>query len=432
MKPVIVVIAYNREKSLQRLLTSIENARYQAEDVRLIISIDKSDNDKVRKTAEAFRFSHGTKEVLCREENMGLYAHVLDCSALSKQYGSAIILEDDLVVAPDFYDYATQALEFSEDKDYIAGVSLYNHMLNVHAREPFEAVKDGFDGWYFQFASSWGQAFTKKQWQGFEEWIKDNRCNSLEEPVIRKGKAIKNPVPANVCGWGEKSWLKYYIRYVIETNKFFLYPHVSRSTNFSEEGTHQMGQAADLQVPLSLSYTANSINYSELEVCESTKPEKCGEENVLCKDRLRFPELNDTVSIYDAFFENIVLKQIVAERINESMPEKNCHAEDILIDLYGYKENTGLCEEGDYAYILSGEGCGFEKLTGYARQLRPVDANIFIGVQGEDFVIYDTSKRAPKEKKSRLAKLLYNYRAFKAVYGLEILKSRIFGRIKKF
>ena len=54
IKPAIIVIAYNREESLKRLLTSLNNAIYESDDITLIISIDKSDNEKVFKAADEF------------------------------------------------------------------------------------------------------------------------------------------------------------------------------------------------------------------------------------------------------------------------------------------------------------------------------------------------------------------------------------------
>ena len=59
----IIAIAYNREQSLQRLLTSLNAARYPEKDVTLIISIDKSDTDIVERAADAFVWKHGTKRV---------------------------------------------------------------------------------------------------------------------------------------------------------------------------------------------------------------------------------------------------------------------------------------------------------------------------------------------------------------------------------
>lgn len=372
-KPAIVIIAYNREKSLERLLKSIAAADYDQCDITLVISIDKSDNDQVLKVAQDFVWEYGGKRILAREENMGLKKHVLSCSELAVEYESAIILEDDLYVSRNFYSYSCQALEFSDKNDKIAGVSLYNHLLNVHVREPFEAIKDGSDGWYFQFASSWGQAYTARQWKAFSCWMKTNDGKDIFDTGI---------VPENVCSWSDKSWLKYFIRYVIEKDLYFLYPQVSLTTNFSEAGTHSMGQAADLQVPLEYRPSQKEYNFYTLE--------KSG-------------------AVYDAYFENKKL---------ENIENKNA-----VVDLYGAKP---VPETG---WLLTGKSLPYKAVKSYARYLRPIDANIVNNIEGNDFFLYDLSQKALAPAKDETQKLMYNYRAFKAKYGLDIIKHRIKEKI---
>ena len=58
IKPAIIVIAYNREESLKRLLTSLNNAIYESDDITLIISIDKS------VATIAFKNGIGIKKIL--------------------------------------------------------------------------------------------------------------------------------------------------------------------------------------------------------------------------------------------------------------------------------------------------------------------------------------------------------------------------------
>lgn len=372
-KPAIVVIAYNRELSLKRLLNSIKSADYSQTEIPLIISIDKSDNEKVLREAEAFEWEYGWKRIIAHEENLGLKKHVLSCSDLALEYGSAIILEDDLYVSRNFYDYSCQALEFSDTEEKIAGVSLYNHLLNVHVREPFEAIKDGSDGWYFQFASSWGQAYTAKQWSAFSTWMKENDGKDIFDDKI---------VPRNVCSWSDKSWLKYFIRYVIEKDMYFLYPHVSLTSNFSEAGTHSMGQVADLQVPLE--YRRVPKKYS-------------------------FNKVLDSKAVYDAYFENNCLRDFCLEKENQ----------EVTVDLYGAKP---VVSEGLY---LTGKVMPYKVIKSFARFLRPIDANIFEQIEGKDFFLYDLSQEGKQPEKDETLKLMYNYRAFKARYGLDIIKSRI-------
>lgn len=179
MKPVIVVVAYNRPQSLKRILKFIGNAKYPDKNVPLIISIDKGDNEEVLNIANDFVWEYGEKIVDYQKENLKLRKHILKCGNWSKKFGSVIILEDDLIVSPYFYAYAQKALSFSTDKHYIGGISLYNHRWNVNVSEPFEISDDPFDNWYFQFASSWGEAWTKEQWISFLEWYEKNESKDL-------------------------------------------------------------------------------------------------------------------------------------------------------------------------------------------------------------------------------------------------------------
>lgn len=364
--PAIVVIAYNRIDSVKRLLNSLLNAEYDNDDVTLVISIDKSDSDLVADFANRFSWNHGKKRVIEREQNLGLKKHVLECGNLVNEYESIIVLEDDLLVSKDFYNYALKALEFSSKHDEIAGVSLYNHLLNVHVREPFEAIDDGFDNYYMQFAQSWGQAYTKNQWNGFMKWL-----------ALNDGKDIsaKN-VPLNVSTWSDKSWLKYYIKYVIETDKFFIYPRVSYTTNFGDEGTHASEAVSDLQVPL-----AGSRN----------------------KD-FNFSMLSESRSVYDAFFENVSLDK------------------EIEFDLYGYKSDT------DKKLMLSCNLLPYKVVKSYGRRLRPIDANILYDISGNDYYLYNTLEKACEPKPqagSRALRIMYNYRALSVKKVMEIIKYRL-------
>ncbi len=376
----IVVVAYNRPHSLRRILGSLAAAEYHEQEIPLIISIDNGDNADVLAIANEFDWEFGEKTVLYQEQKLGLKAHILKCGELTKEYGNIIMLEDDLFVSPVFFAYARAALTFAEDKDYIGGISLYNHLFNVHVREPFQALDDGFDNWYMQFASSWGQAWSRKQWEGFTVWYGKNAEKDLQ--------AIGKLVPDNVLSWSEQSWLKHYIKYLIDTDKFFLYPRISLTTNFADEGTHAAEAVTDLQVPLSI---------------------RMGQD--YC-----FSTLEDSSSVYDAFFENVVLRSKVIEVIPQ--------AELIEIDLYGYKETKKR-------YVLSSAAKPYKVLTSYGRKLRPLDANVLYNIEGGAFFLYDTSKPAAEPKLSPIRKYLYYYRGIKAKYMTAMLRYRVKERLNR-
>ncbi|MDP5230860.1 MAG: glycosyltransferase [Cellulophaga sp.] len=373
----IVVVAYNRPRSLKRLLSSLEKGNYLSQEIPLIISIDKADsNEDVLAIANEFSWEFGVKEVNYQAENLGLRAHILQCGALSQKYGAVIVLEDDLYVAPNFYEFAIQALEFSEDKVYLGGISLYNHQYNVNVEDNFSPVEDGFDNWYFQFASSWGQAWTEQQWSKFMEWY-NNR------PSINENEKI----PAFIRSWSEKSWLKYNISYLILENLYFLYPKISLTTNFSDAGTH-IGQDSTLfQVPIDLSGLKT----------------------------FQFSNLKESKAIYDAFYENTNLSEILGVESSE-----------LTIDLYGSKQNVKT------KLWLSSKIVDFKIIQSFAKSLKPMDVNILEGIVGKELFLYDTSivevNRHAIDKKRNI---LYTIKLISYVDALYIVKSELIRKVRK-
>ena len=171
--PVIVCVAFNRKKSLVRLLKSLDNAKYE-EKVKLIISIDKGDNEEVVNYANKFQWNYGEKEIIYQEINLGLKKHILKCGDLTEKYGSIILLEDDLYVSPYFYDYAKQAINFYKEDENISQISLYKYPVNNFTKDMFLALEDGSDNFFMTVASSWGQIWTYKQWKDFRKWFRWN------------------------------------------------------------------------------------------------------------------------------------------------------------------------------------------------------------------------------------------------------------------
>lgn len=354
--PPIVVVAFNRPNSLQRVLGSLEKAYYPEDGVTLIISIDKAnDNQNVLEVAQQFQWKFGEKKVRYQSKNLGLRKHVMSCASYCNDYGTIILLEDDLFVSPGFYNYASQALKFSLDKNYIGGVSLYNHRFNINASANFSPIEDGYDNWYFQYASSWGQAWTKEQWKKFSDWYSKN--------TVLKQTSL---VPKNVTGWSDKSWLKYYIHYLVKTDKYFLYPKTSFSTNFSDAGTHMDQDSAKYQVPISYS---NPKSYN-------------------------FSEFGDSLSTYDVFYENNQLHRTL--KLKKEM---------LCIDLYGVKSIHNLKQR----YLLSTKIYDFKILSTFGRKMKPIDANIIHAIDGTGIYLYDTSVKVKnKNKFDFYGQMIYN------------------------
>lgn len=342
-EPTIVVIAYNREHSLKRLLRSIAQANFPANNITLHISIDASDNPRVAEVANEFEWNFGEKVVEVKSENLGLLKHVLECGELTNRYASIIVLEDDLVVAPEFYNYGKQALLFFSEDEKIGGVSLYTYSCEENNYYPFQALSDGSDVHFIQVASSWGQAWTKNQWHTFKQWL-------VEHPAGKD-----EVLPDYVQNWGNNSWKKLFIAFLIDTDRYFAFPNTSYSSNFEDEGTHATNTGL-LQV---------SMNFGSAQT--------------------RFNKWEDSKSVYDAFFE---LKQSCLKELNPDLCAYNFD-----VDLYGEKTMDELRTE----FVLTSRR-GRNPLLTFGSSMKPLIQNVVFQVEGKDLGIYRKEDIEPTEK----------------------------------
>lgn len=334
----IVVAAYNRVDSLKRLLSSLNNAFYE-ENVDLIISIDNSGIEEVFEYANKFEWKFGKKNVILAKERMGLKNHILKCgNYINKfKFDAIILLEDDLYVSPGFFNYSKQAIEFYKNDENIAGISLYQHLWNINADRPFQPILSSYDVFFMQYAQSWGQIWTSKQWNSFYRWYKNEEYKSLDCDFV----------PENILNWPESSWLKYHIQYCISQNKFFVYPYCALSSNFADAGTHYSDRTNKMQIPL---------------LVDSFK-------------KYNFIRFDKSEVIYDAYFENI--------KLSEKLGLKN---DDIVIDLYGMRKKHKK------KYLLTMKNENYKIIKKYGLQMRPHEMNIIFNIEGDNIKLYDTTE----------------------------------------
>lgn len=324
----IVVITYNRLNSLKRLINSLLKAKYD-EPVNLIISIDRSDIfEQMYDYASKIIWIHGEIEIKVAEKRLGLKKHVMQCGELLNQYEHIVVLEDDLYVSPGFYQYTKEMIsKYGNDED-IAGISLYNYPRNQYANLPFTPQLDQYDIYFMKIASSWGQVWSRQKWAKFLEWYNLNQ--SIDELHI----------PKHIKLWGDKSWLKYHHAYCAAENKYFVYPRMAVSTNFSEPGEH---------ASLDSTYQVELL--------------------IDIKSNYKVPNsLYDAIR-YDEFFENENIKKYIKFK-------------DLTVDLYGMKYKYGR-------YVLTTKQLNKKIIKTYALRMKPWEVNVMYDIYGDDLYLYD-------------------------------------------
>lgn len=341
----VVVIGYNRVNSIKRLMTTLLHAIYP-QNIDLIISIDNSGTDIVEEYAKGIEWPFGKKVIKTFPQRLGLKEHVLTCGNYINEfkYDALIVLEDDLVVSPGYFNYALQAVNRYKDDNNIAGISLYSHSWNVNADRPFIPMTKGYDVFFMMYPQSWGQIWMKKQWNDFYSWYKSKKYENMD-PV---------QVPDNVLAWPESSWLKFHIEYCIDTRKYFVYPYQSLSSNFADAGTHYTFSTNRMQIPLELG----------------------------CGRIYNFPEEYIHTAMYDAFFENELLER------NLDIPNGK-----LCVDLYGKKKNYNHKD-----FLLTTQNLQYKVLKTFGLQMRPWELNLVYNVSGNEIVLYDLNQYDKKRK----------------------------------
>jgi hypothetical protein len=333
MQTAIVVNAYNRPAALARLLRSLARAHYPSGNgAPLIISIDRGGSDEVRAVADQFDWPFGPKQVLLRDQHLGLLRHFFACGDLTEQYDSIIYLEDDLLVSPVFYDYAAQALAFYRDDDRIGGVSLYGLWFNGYTQQPFVPLPDGADVFFVQVPYTQGLALTRAQWADFMAW----------RTASAAGAAPTVPLHEAWARFDREDWFPILARYVIATGRYFVFPRVSLTTGCGDAGTHFAQASRWFETPL--------------------QSGKC---------RYDLKPLPEADAVYDSFFE------LQPDRLNRLTDQLRGY--DYTVDLYATKSRANL--RGDY--VLTSRRCR-RPIKSFGTTRWPLEANVIEPVAGAD------------------------------------------------
>ena len=112
----IVVAGFSRLESIKRITSSILTASYCKGNITLYYSIDFSHNqDLIMNYINSINWDHGDLKIISYPDHLGLREHILRCGDLSQIHDAIILLEDDLYVSKDFFNYAFQSLDFYKE-----------------------------------------------------------------------------------------------------------------------------------------------------------------------------------------------------------------------------------------------------------------------------------------------------------------------------
>lgn len=188
MAPVII-FAFNRLDALINVITSLL-LNEEAQESDLFVFVDGAREGKV-----------GERELVCSvcryienivgfksvnytfsETNKGLGNSVIKgVTEVISRYGKAIVLEDDLILAPNFLFFMNQGLDKYKEETSVFSICGYSNKVKV--------PKDySYDTYFCTRSSSWGWATWADRWNSVD-WELENfdKCHILKKEFNRWG-----------------------------------------------------------------------------------------------------------------------------------------------------------------------------------------------------------------------------------------------------
>ena len=238
----IVIFAYNRADHLAKTLQALEQAG-GAEQTELFIFADgyKGEKDK-NKVLEVHDYLNGYKargrfkeiHVVLAEKNRGLAESVIQgVSQIVQKYGAVIVVEDDLVVTPDFIVYMNEALEHYKNQQQVWAISGWAPEL-----DELSGLKEDTFFWYR--SSSWGWATWQDRWEKVDWSIKNYSSFryswKLRKKMNRGGADMADMLDMQMQGV-INSWAIRFAYAESMDDGMTVFPTVSKVTNCGQDGS---------------------------------------------------------------------------------------------------------------------------------------------------------------------------------------------------
>jgi O-antigen/teichoic acid export membrane protein len=185
----VVLFVYNRPEHTRRTVESLlDNKLALNSDLFVFSDGPKDAGDRVR-VDEVRRYIHRiggfqSITIIERERNAGLAQSVIGgVSEIFRKYERQIVLEDDLLTAPDFLTFMNKVLEHYEQELRIFSVSGFNHAVTM---------PDGYeyDGVFSHRSCSWGWGTWKSRWEQVDWEVSDYRefrANKGQQELLNRG-----------------------------------------------------------------------------------------------------------------------------------------------------------------------------------------------------------------------------------------------------
>jgi hypothetical protein len=168
----IALFVYNRPEHTRKTVEALR-ANYLAQQSDLFVFADGAKNEHttaaVAEVRKLIRAIDGFKSVTIieRERNLGLSKSVISgVTQLCNDYGQAIVVEDDVLTAPDFLAFVNHGLQRYKDEPKVFTIGAFNLPILAPKGYPYDAF-------YSYRFMCWGWGTWKNRWEKGDWSVKD-------------------------------------------------------------------------------------------------------------------------------------------------------------------------------------------------------------------------------------------------------------------
>ncbi|KAG7355507.1 hypothetical protein IV203_000193 [Nitzschia inconspicua] len=257
----VIILSMDRFDSLQRLISSLQESKYDDDDViDLVIRFDRPDIQyhkpwlqRVREFRNSLRWKHGNIRIAIANKTLGLAESWFRAWSPSSDDERAVIFEDDLEVSPIWYQWLKNVHDmYAGNRDDLAAFSL-SHQHLVPLKGSNKTAKEFPDGEPFMYALLGSHGFSPlaKIWKEFLEFV---HCTQ------RRGDNVSIATPELITSdWyhsvvsKQSMWTQHFIYFTKHHNLYNIYQFPrdkALTAHWQEKGAHFDGKTRRRNYPL--------------------------------------------------------------------------------------------------------------------------------------------------------------------------------------
>jgi GNT-I family protein len=243
----IALFVYNRPEHTRRTLAALRDDPFARQsDLTVFADAAKRPEHEaaVAEVRSLVRAASGFRSVtiIPRDRNLGLAASISDgVGRLCAEHGRVIVLEDDLIVAPDFLGFLNAGLDRYKEDERVMQVSAYMY--------PGRFASDT-DAVFLPIVSCWGWATWKRAWDQYDPTASGYSRLQTDKELRKRfnlGGAYDyyRMLEQQIEGYID-SWAVRWLLSVVLADGIVLYPPFSLVENIGVDGsgTHGSGSSA--------------------------------------------------------------------------------------------------------------------------------------------------------------------------------------------